>query len=146
MESVNQSPHSVSSATVTDEPPAVFWVSMIALNSVLALVLLILFCIGRYDVPPPYLWGIRSGLVIFLAASAIGGVMVAHGSHAVGVKDGGPGLSIVKESPRFWPHFPYDLDFGDLPHPILGVSQKPSPYHYCYRRWLGYLVHRGQPV
>src|SRR6202048_1078957 len=30
---------------------------MIALNSVLALVLLICFVTGRYDVPSPYLWG-----------------------------------------------------------------------------------------
>ncbi len=39
--------------------------SMIALNSVLALILLICFLTGRYDVSSPYLWGIRSGLVIF---------------------------------------------------------------------------------
>lgn len=65
--------------------------AMIANNSVLALVLLILFCVARPEVSRPYLWGIRWGLVIFLAASAIGAVMIAHGSHSVGVKDGGPG-------------------------------------------------------
>jgi hypothetical protein len=72
--------------------------SMIALSSVLVVVLLISFFRGEFDIAPPYLWGIRSGLAIFLVASAIGGVMIAHKSHAVGVDDGGPGLPFVNWS------------------------------------------------
>src|SRR5262249_4951115 len=71
---------------------------MIASNSVFALVLLILFFVRTLEVPRSYLWGIRAGLVIFLAPSGIGGVMIAHGSHSVGVKGGGPGLPIVNWS------------------------------------------------
>jgi hypothetical protein len=72
--------------------------SMIAFSSVLMIALLIYFFKGKFDIARPYLWGIRSGLAIFFVASAIGGVMIAHKSHAVGVDDGGPGLPFVNWS------------------------------------------------
>jgi hypothetical protein len=70
----------------------------IVFSSALMVALLIYFCKGKFDIARPYLWGIRSGLAIFLLASAIGGVMIAHKSHAVGVDDGGPGLPFVNWS------------------------------------------------
>jgi hypothetical protein len=49
----------------------------------------------QFDVPMPYVWGIRLGIILSVLFSFEGGIMAAQLSHTVGAPDGGPGLPIV---------------------------------------------------
>ena len=47
---------------------------------------------------PPYLWAFRIGVLLLLAGSLEGMLMISNGAHAVGLPDGGPGLRFVNFS------------------------------------------------
>ncbi len=64
--------------------------------SVLALVFL-----GHPKWPEAVTWGVRLGLLVFLAGSAEGKPMVTHGGHTVGAPDGVHGLPFVNWSTAF---------------------------------------------
>lgn len=64
----------------------------IALNTALTVWALYLVWRHRPHGPAGYVWGVRWGLLVFIAGSLVGGAMIRLGQHTVGAPDGGPGL------------------------------------------------------
>jgi hypothetical protein len=70
----------------------------IALNTVCVFLLMVIFWRRRPPLDPALLWGVRLGLLVFIAGSLEAGFMLAIQAHTVGAADGSTGLPFVNWS------------------------------------------------
>jgi hypothetical protein len=74
---------------------------MVMVNTAIVSAMFVLLCVNRVHaslVDRPMLAALRSSIAIFLVGNAVGGYMLARGSHTVGAPDGGAGLPFVNWS------------------------------------------------
>jgi hypothetical protein len=96
-----RSVYAAGSHTLLDSFLAQMTNSMVMVNTAIVTAMFVLLCAKRVHtsrVDGPMLAALRYSIAIFLVGNAVGGYMLARGSHTVGARDGGPGLPFVNWS------------------------------------------------
>lgn len=96
-----RSVYAAGSHTLVDTVLAQMTNSMVMVNTAIVGWMLALFCFNRVKariVDWPMVSAIRYSIVIFLVGNAVGGYMLARGSHTVGASDSAPGLPFLNWS------------------------------------------------